>query len=111
MLRTRGILRRSDSQPVVSPDGSPGRWMLDSLAVTLTQRGSELAGLCLLELLRRFEGRQLATYGLTGVPILQSCIQASGGRYHGLLVRKEAKRYGSLHLIEGPIDPAEPTIV
>jgi orotate phosphoribosyltransferase/AMMECR1 domain-containing protein len=111
MLRQRGILHRSPTQPVLSRDGTSARWMLDSLAVTLTPRGAELAGRCLLELLKRFDGRQIATYGLTAVPLLQSCIFQSGGRYRGLLVRKERKQHGSLKLIEGPIDSKEPVIL
>src|ERR1700686_5562919 len=111
MLRQRGILHRSPTQPVLSRDGTSARWMLDSLAVTLSPRGAELAGRCMLELLKRFDGRQIATYGLTAVPILQSCILQSGDRYRGLLIRKERKQHGSLKLIEGPIDPDEPTIV
>ena len=111
MLRQRGILHRSSTQPVLSRDGTSARWMLDSLAVTLSPRGAELAGRCMLELLKRFDGRQIATYGLTAVPILQSCILQSDGRYRGLLVRKERKKHGSLKLIEGPIDPREPTVL
>ncbi len=110
MLRQRGILYRSPTQPVLSRDGTSARWMLDSLAVTLSPRGAELAGRCVLELLKRFDGRQIATYGLTGVPILQSCI-LQDDRYRGLLVRRERKQHGSLKLIEGPIDPGEPVIV
>ena len=110
MLRGRGILYRSQTQPILSRDGSSARWMLDSLAVTLSPRGAALAGKCLLQLLKRFEGRQLATYGLTGVPILQSCV-LQDDRYRGLLVRKERKQHGSLKLIEGVVDPAEPVIL
>src|SRR5689334_23687041 len=105
MLRTRGILYRSENQPVLSRDGTSARWMLDSLPVTLTPRGAELAGRLLLERLQRFDGTQLATFGLTAVPILQSAIVQSGGRYHGLLVRKERKAHGSQKLIEGRIQP------
>ena len=111
LLRRDAILRASPTQPILSRDGSTARWMLNSLQVTLTPRGAELAGRCVLELLKRFEGRQIATIGLTAVPILNSCILQSGGRYHGLLVRPQRKQHGSLKLIEGPIDPAEPTIV
>jgi orotate phosphoribosyltransferase len=111
LLRRDGILRRTATQPVLSRDGTSHRWMLDSLSVTLTPRGAELAGRCLLELLKRFDGRQLATYGLTAVPILQSCLLQSGGRYRGLLVRKERKQHGSLKLIEGPVDKSEPVIL
>jgi len=111
LLLKKGILYSSPTQPIRSPDGRTGRWMLNSLAFTLEKHGAELAARCLLPLLERFDGRQLATYGLIGVPILQACIQQSGGRYHGLLVRKEAKAHGSMRLIEGEIDPYEPVIL
>ena len=111
LLRKDGILYESPTQPILSRDGTTARWMLNSLQVTLTPRGAELAGRCVLELLKRFDGRQIATIGLTAVPILNSCIVQSNGRYHGLLVRLQRKKHGSLKLIEGPLDPAEPTIV
>jgi orotate phosphoribosyltransferase/AMMECR1 domain-containing protein len=111
LLQRGGILRRTPEQPVLSRDGTSHRWMLDTLSVTLAPRGAELAGRCVLELLKRFDGRQLATYGLTAVPILQSCVLQSGGRYRGLLVRKERKAHGSLKLIEGPLDKSEPVIL
>ncbi len=110
MLQRRGILYRSETQPVLSRDGTSARWMLNSLAVTLSPRGAQLAGQCVLELLKRFDGRQIATYGVTGIPILQSCL-VQDSRYHGLLVRKERKQHGSCKLIEGEIDPNEPVII
>lgn len=111
MLRAEGILHRTATQPVLSRDGTSGRWMLDSLRVTLTPRGAELATRCLLETLGTFESRQLATYGLTGVPLLQGCVLRGDGRYRGALVRKEAKKHGSLKIIEGELDPAEPVVI
>src|SRR5438105_10905548 len=105
MMRKDAILYQSPTQPILSRDGSTARWMLNSLQVTLTRRGTELAGRCVLELLRRFEGRQIATLGLTAVPIVNSVILQSDGRYHGLLARQQRKKHGSLKLIEGPIDP------
>jgi orotate phosphoribosyltransferase/AMMECR1 domain-containing protein len=111
VLVKKGILYRTPAQPVLSRDGSSARWMLNSLAVTLTPRGAELAGRCVLELLSHFDGRQIATYGLTAVPIVQSCILQSGGEYRGLLVRQKRKEHGSLKLIEGQIEPNEPVIL
>jgi orotate phosphoribosyltransferase/AMMECR1 domain-containing protein len=111
LLLERGILRCSESQPVLSRDGSSARWMLDSLAVTMQPRGAELAGQLMLEKLQSFDGRQLATFGLTAVPILQSIVMQSGGRHWGLLVRREQKAHGSRKLIEGSIDPDEPVIM
>jgi orotate phosphoribosyltransferase/AMMECR1 domain-containing protein len=111
LLLEHGILQRTETQPVLSRDGTSARWMLDSLAVTLTPRGAELAGCLVLERLRRFDGRQLATYGLTAVPILQSALLQAGGAYRGLLVRKESKAYGAKKTIEGAIDPDEPVVL
>src|SRR5579863_1059008 len=111
LLLKNGILRSSPERPLISPDGSPCRWMLNSLAFTLDAHGAELAARCLLPLLERFDGRQLATFGLIGIPILQSCILQSGGRYRGLLVRKEPKSYGTMRIVEGEIDPDEPVIL
>jgi orotate phosphoribosyltransferase/AMMECR1 domain-containing protein len=111
LLRKDGILYASEARPVVSGSGKPARWMLDSLPVSLSPRGAELAGLCLLHLCAHFDGRQIATYGMTGIPLLQACVLLSGGRYSGLIVRKERKQHGSMKLIEGPIDPKEPVIL
>jgi orotate phosphoribosyltransferase/AMMECR1 domain-containing protein len=111
LLLRDGILHRSDTQPVLSGDGRSARWMLDSLAVTLTPEGADLAARALLERLDGFESRQLATYGLTGVPLLQSCIVASGGRYRGALVRKERKPHGARKLIEGRLAVDEPVVI
>src|SRR5262249_9808396 len=111
LLRRDGILYASETQKVLSRDGTSARWMLDSQRVSLTPRGAELAGRCLAALLRRFDGRQVATYGVTGIPLLAACLREAGGRYHGLVVRKERKKHGSLKLIEGPIDPDEPVIL
>src|SRR6185295_2749671 len=110
LLQRSGILYRTETQPILSRDGTSARWMLDSLAVTLSPRGAELAGKCILELLNRFDGKQIATYGLTGVPILQSCV-LQDDRYRGLLVRKERKQHGSLKLIEGPVDRDQPVVL
>ncbi len=110
ILQRRAILYQSETQPVLSRDGTSARWMLDSLAVTLSPRGAQLAGRCVLELLKRFDGKQIATYGLTGVPVLQSCILQDDS-YRALLVRKERKEHGSRKLIEGEIDPHEPVIL
>ncbi len=85
--------------------------MLDSLAVTLSARGAELAGQLMLEKLRKFDGRQLATFGLTAVPILQSMVLQSDAGHWGLLVRRERKAHGSKKLIEGHVDLDEPVIM
>lgn len=106
-----GILFRTPTQAILSRDGTFGRWMLNSLAVSLTHEGIQLAADCLLELLSKFEGRQIATYGTTAIPLVTACVMQGGGRYEALLVRKERKAHGSLKLIEGRINRDEPVII
>lgn len=79
--------------------------------MSLTHEGLQLAAACLLELLQKFEGRQIATYGTTAIPLLTACVMQSQGRYEGFLVRKERKPHGSLKLIEGRANPNEPVIL
>lgn len=110
LLLREGIRRESSPPSVPLEGGSAEPWKLDSLGVTLSTRGAELAGRCLLQLLSRFEGRQLATFGSTGVPILQSCVLLSKGKYRGLIVRRE-KDLTTGHPIEGRIDPSEPVVI
>jgi orotate phosphoribosyltransferase/AMMECR1 domain-containing protein len=85
--------------------------MLETWPVSLTERGGRLGGQLLLALLERFEGRQIATLGMTAIPLLESVILQSGGRYTGLVIRKERKAHGSSKLIEGPADKREPVVL
>ncbi|MCP5046710.1 MAG: AMMECR1 domain-containing protein [bacterium] len=111
LLRKDGIYYGTQEKPILSRDGSTARWMLDSLCVSMTPEGINLAGRCLLKLLEKFSGRTIATLGTIGIPLLTSCVLQSGGRYNGMLVRKEVKTYGSRKLLEGPIDKNEPVII
>jgi orotate phosphoribosyltransferase/AMMECR1 domain-containing protein len=97
-----GILRGTESQPIFRVDGTTSRWMLDTLAFSLSARGSKLAARALLERLRTFEGRQLATFGTTGIPLMQAVIAESKGRYSGLIVRKDVKAHGARRRVQGP---------
>ena len=111
LVCAEGIYRGTPEQPLKARDGEAAAWMLDSLRISLTARGAELAGRCLLAKLAPFRGRQLATYGVTAMPLLQSVIALSGGKYTGIVVRKEPKTYGAQRQLEGKLDPREPVIV
>ena len=106
-----GILYASDTQRIIRVDGTEAPWMLDSLGVTLAPEGARLAARALLRLLRRFESRQLATFGLTAVPLLQAVLLESKLGHTGLLVRKDVKPRGSLRRIEGHADRARPVVL
>ncbi|MFN0251456.1 MAG: hypothetical protein ACKV2T_31560, partial [Kofleriaceae bacterium] len=111
LLSTRGVLMSTDAQPVLSHDGTRMAWMLDTLRVSMTARGAELAARCLLAELAKFEATQIATYGVTAIPLLQSCVTLGGGRYTGIVVRKETKAYGAGKILEGTIDPTKPVVI
>ncbi|MBN1203584.1 MAG: hypothetical protein JXB05_01500 [Myxococcaceae bacterium] len=111
LLLREAILREAPALLGVADGGTSVPWRLDSLRVTLSTHGAELAGRCLLHLLQNFEGRQLATFGIEGIPLLQACVLLSGGRYQGLLVPEGREADGSRRPIEGRFDPAEPVII
>src|SRR5688500_653520 len=113
LLCTDGIYWSTPDKPIVTASGGTARWMLDSMRVTLTGRGAELAGRCLLDRLARFdvERAQLATYGVTAISLVDACVARSRDRFHGLIVRKEKKAWGSMKLVEGPVDPSLPVIL
>lgn len=110
LILSNAILHSDPEQPFTAGNLSATE-MLDSLLVTLTSDGLQLAAQCILEKLSNFRGCQLATYGTMGIPLMTAVIYASGGRYTGLIVRKEAKSYGSRKLIEGFIRKDEPIII
>jgi hypothetical protein len=105
-------LLREDSlhtPPGPPPEGAAESWRLNLPGVTLTTRGAELAGRCLLRLLEPFEGSQLVATSQSAVPLLQACVMLSRGRYRGLLVRPEVN--GAAVDIEGRVDLAEPVVL
>lgn len=111
VLLREGVLYASADQPVVSGTGRPAPWMLDSLGATLGPAGSELAARCLLRVIDDFESCQLATYGVTGIPLLMGCIHGGRGRYRGIVVRKAPRPHGSMKQIEGHFDRSEPVVI
>ncbi len=113
LLCSDGIYRATPENPIVTASGAKASWMLDSMRVTLTARGSALAARCLLDRLSRFDvsAAQLATYGITAIPLVDACVAHAGDRFRGLIVRKEKKSWGSMKLIEGPVDPTLPVII
>lgn len=110
LLCERGIRRSTPDKPLCFPDGKEARWMLDSLRVSLTAQGAQLAGRCLWAILQRYSARQVATYGTTAIPLLQACILQSGGALRGLIIRKDKKR-ASGQIIEGDLDPSQPVVM
>lgn len=111
LIRESGILYSTARSPIVSLDGSVAPWMLYTLDVSLTRHGSHLAAACILDRLAGFESTQLATYGLTGIPLLQACVVLGDGTYTGLCIRTERKRHGARRQIEGPGDTSRGVVV
>jgi orotate phosphoribosyltransferase len=104
LLLERGFLYARDGHVLRSRSGLAMPWMLYSPAVSLTHDGLTLMSSVILEQLREFRSRQLATFGLSALPLLGACVAGSQGRYTGLIVRREAKRYGAARRIDGPLD-------
>ncbi|MBI1944865.1 MAG: AMMECR1 domain-containing protein [Deltaproteobacteria bacterium] len=100
----------SASAPVVNVDGEAAPWALDLLRATLDHDGATVAARALLARLATFYGRQLATFGVGGLPLLQSCLMLDR-RLRGLVIRKERRPYGARTQIEGELDPSQPVVI
>ncbi len=112
LVVARGIAHRSADQPILARDGKTSApWMVDSLRVSLRAEGAALAATCLLYRLQTFAGRQLATLGVTGVPLMQACVMQSEGRFRGAIIREQPKGHGTCRQIEGEVDFDEPIIL
>jgi orotate phosphoribosyltransferase/AMMECR1 domain-containing protein len=106
----RTVRRATAAEPVVTVDGAPAPWALDCLRATLNHDGATLAARALAPRLATFYGRQLATYGVGGIPLLQSCLMRDR-RLRGLVIRKERRTYGARTQIEGDVDRREPVVL
>ena len=77
----------------------------------MSGHGLRLAARCLLDQLETFSSTQLAGHGMTALPLVSACVLEGDGRYTGLGVRKERKRYLSGRRIEGTLDLRRPVVV
>lgn len=111
-ITRHGVTHGTLDRPIVSRDGRLGtRWVMSFLGVGLREPWLSDACDLLLDRLRDFEGRQLATMGLGASSLLTGCVLRSKGTYSGLIVRETAKAHGSGKQIEGLPDPDEPVII
>jgi orotate phosphoribosyltransferase/AMMECR1 domain-containing protein len=110
-LRERGILYRSDDADVVGRDGKPSAWMLYTWPVLMTSDGLRCAAGELLELLSSFEATQIAGFGHAGISLMAACIAIAGGRYSGMAVRPEFKKYGAQRQIDPTGDHSSKVVV
>ena len=105
------MLHAGPEQPIRGRDGRHASWMFYSWNCSLTARGAQLAGRLILEKLKSFGSRQLATFGYTGVPLMAGAILQGNDRYTGLVIREARKQYGASRQIDGPADKTQPVVV
>ena len=111
-ITRHGVTHGTEDKPIISRDGRLGTsWVMSFLGVGL--RDPWLSDACdlLLERLKGFGGKQLATMGLGASSLLTGCVLRSEGLYNGLIVREAAKSHGSGKQIEGLPDPSEPVVI
>lgn len=112
LILQQGIHYSTPENKVVARDGETElSWVMNFLGVSLHQEGLILAARQMLQLLERFEGKQLSTIGTAAVPLMTACILLSNGKYTALMVRPNRKAYGTAKLVDGNIDLNEPVIV
>jgi orotate phosphoribosyltransferase/AMMECR1 domain-containing protein len=110
-LKEDGVLHAGPQQPIRGRDARHASWMFYSWNCSLTGRGAQLAGCLILDKLKSFNSRQLATFGHTGVPLMVAAILQGHDRYTGLVIREARKVYGASRRVDGPADKSQPVVV
>jgi orotate phosphoribosyltransferase len=110
LIESAGILDGTQTF-IRGKSGRPLSWLLYTPEFSLTAAGNRLAAQCLLQELEPFGSVQLATYGLSGMPLLIGTLLLGNGKYDGLMIRERAKEYGSMRRVDGPIHPELPVVV
>jgi orotate phosphoribosyltransferase len=96
-------------EPIAATDAATP-WYFYGCGLTLHDAGIRLAADALLAELAHFRSTQIATYGMSALPLLGAMIARSPRPLTGLFVRKEAKTYGLRRLVEGEGDRARPVV-
>ena len=86
-------------------------WIFYSWAVSLTHSGASLISECLIDALKQFDSVQLASIGVTAMPLVASVVSRGAGRYSGLCVRPERENWGTRRQVEGIGDKSKPVVV
>ena len=111
MLRDKAILYSRDGHSIVDYQSRPMRWIYYQWAVSLLPEGAALLADALLAVLDTFQGRTIASIGMTGAPLIGALVARGGGRYTGLCIRKQREKHGTRRLIEGVADKQHPVVV
>ena len=110
-IRREGILHADGSTRITGRAGERASWMLYCWPLTTTSAGAALAGDVLLDALQGFEATQIAAYGFGAMPLMTACVLRGDGRYTGLAVRPERKKYGGQRQIEGAGDKSRKVVL
>ncbi|MEA2787382.1 MAG: hypothetical protein QOF71_3486, partial [Candidatus Eremiobacteraeota bacterium] len=109
MLLQRCFLDADAMEPIAATDAATP-WYFYGCGLTLHDAGIRLAADALLAELAHFRSTQIATYGMSALPLLGAMIARSPRPLTGLFVRKEAKTYGLRRLVEGEGDRGRPVV-
>ena len=111
LLIERGFVSSRGGRPLQDRRGFSIPWIYYGGEVNLSWRGLDLTASVLLDRLSTFSSTQIATYGISAIPLLAACVTRAGGRYSGLVIRKEHKPYGAGRKIDGPVDRARSVVL
>jgi orotate phosphoribosyltransferase len=111
LLKEKAVLHAGPEQPIRGRDGRHASWMFYSWNCSLTGRGAHLAGRLIVDKLKSFNSRQLATFGYTGVPLMAAAILQGHDCCTGLVIREARKVHGASRRIDGPADNSQPVVV
>lgn len=111
LLSAKAFVTADDGFELRDRAGASAPWLYYGAEVILTARGVNLMASVLLDRLATFQATQIATYGISAIPLVAACLAHGRERYTGLVVRKERKQYGVIRTMDGPVDRRSPVVV
>lgn len=111
MLRSEAIVFSSRDQPIFDRVGRPMQWIFYNWSISLSHLGVSLVADCFIDALKQFESFQVASVGMTSLPIVSSIVFRGSDRYSGLCVRPERESWGTRRQVEGVGDKRRPVVV
>jgi orotate phosphoribosyltransferase len=111
LLAAKAFVTPGEGRVLRDPSGATPPWLFYGGEVSLTAGGVHLMASLVLERLATFEATQIATYGVSAIPLVAACVAQGGERYSGIIVRKEPKQYGFVRQVDGPVDVSRAVVI
>lgn len=111
LLQNKAVVWSKPGSPFLSPSGKQWDFLIDARRVFLDHEGARLCAIAFASLLQHFKASLVVGEGLGAYPLVQLLVDFSPSKLSGLLIRKEAKKWGLHEEIEGEYKLGESVVL